>query len=112
MYGQLLRLDALARAALGDQQLGQGGVFARSYQPADDFAAEDVQHDVQAVPKTWQRAAQLGNIPTPDLARPRREQLGPGVGRMAPLGAPFLGRGISRQDAIHGTPGTPVAALV
>ena len=81
---------------MAKSNLGELRIFALGNQPADDFAAEDVEDHIQVVPDTWRGTAQLGDIPTPDLTRPGREQLWPDVEGMAPLRSPLLSGGISR----------------
>ena len=88
--GQLPAADALLRAGLGDQLLGQVGGLAGGDHPADDVAAVDVEDHVQVVVGPLRRAVQLGDVPGPDLVRPGGQQLGLDGGRVGGLraGAP------------------------
>jgi hypothetical protein len=77
MDGQRPGLDALRFVALVDEVGRELAVFGGREHPADDVAAEQIEHDVQRVALALARAAQPGHVPGPDFVGPRREQLGP-----------------------------------
>ena len=53
-------------------------------EPAHHVATEDVEQDVEVVPGPGRGAAELGDIPAPELVGRRGEELGRGVPRMSP----------------------------
>ena len=65
--GELAGRDVLRVAGVLDEPLGQFGAFAVGDHPTDDVAAEDIQDDVEVVGGPLHRAAQLGDVPTPQL---------------------------------------------
>ncbi len=75
---ELPGLDALAAARLVDELAGEGRALLVRDHPADDVAAEDVEDDVQVEVGPLLRPEQLGDVPAPQLVRPRGEQLGRG----------------------------------
>jgi hypothetical protein len=74
---------------LGDQPSGQLVVFALGHQPTDHVAAKDVEHHIERKIEPLDRAAQLGDVPSPNLVRRGRYQTGHRVARMLALGAPL-----------------------
>jgi len=64
---QHARLDVVTTHGVGDQLLGQVGVLAIGNQPADDMAAEDIHDHVQVEAAPLHRAAQLRDVPRPNL---------------------------------------------
>ena len=109
---ELLRLDALLRAGLLDQALGQVGALLDRHHPAHDVAAEEVEDHIQRVVERGNRALQLGDVPGPDLIRRRRDELGFDVRRMPHLVAAlphFVGLG---EHPIHRARGAEVGLLL
>ena len=47
--------------------LGQFGAFAIRHHPTDDVATEDIENHVEIEVRPLDRAAQLGDVPAPDL---------------------------------------------
>jgi hypothetical protein len=112
MDGQLIWLDALFGARLGDQLLGQLGAFSFGDHPAHHVAAEDVQDDIEIEVGPLARAVKLGNVPAPQLIRAGGQQFRLGVGRMPQLVAPFACLIMLCQDAIHRAPVAEIATFV
>src|ERR1035441_6369376 len=67
MEPQLVRLDVLLFATFLDQLSGQFCAFPRGHHPADDIPAEDIEDDVKVKVGPLGGAAQLGDVPTPQL---------------------------------------------
>ncbi len=67
---RLTRSDLLALESLRDEVLGDDGVGAAHEHPADDVAAENVDHHQQREPEALLRPADFGDVP--------REHLGTG----------------------------------
>jgi hypothetical protein len=76
MNDELIGNDVLARTALGDQHLGQGGALLAGQQPADHIAAEHIEQHVEVIVRPLDRAQELGDVPAPDLIGSGGEQFG------------------------------------
>jgi hypothetical protein len=83
--GELARCDVLLPAGVIDETLGQLGALAVSDHPTDHEAAKDIQDDVEMVEGPLGRAAQLGDVPTPQLIGRSGQQLRLLIGRMSEL---------------------------
>ncbi len=112
MQRQLAGLDAVLRAGLGNQALGERRAFGRGQHPADDVAAEDIEDDVEIEIRPLRRAEELGDVPAPDFVGARRQQLGRRVVRAPDLIAPLLDfvRGV--EEAIHRPGRAEIGALI
>src|SRR5687768_7720523 len=111
MDGELPGLDALARARLDDELLGQSGALACGDHPADDVAAEDVEDHVEVVVGPLRGALELGDVPRPDLVGRSGEQLRLDVGRVAELVAALADLAGGLEYAIHRSRRAQVAIL-
>ena len=109
---QLVTCDFLLPAGFGNQALGQGSTFSMGDHPAHDVAAEDVQDHVQVEVGPLDRAANLRDVPTPNLIGRLGQQLGFLVFRMAQLVPAFLDFAVFRQNSVHGTNRAEVGVLV
>ena len=89
-------------AGVLDQALGQLGAFAIRDHPADDVAAEDIQDDVEMIDGPLHRAAQLGDVPTPQLIGCGGQQLRLLIGRMSELIAALAAFAMRFQQTVHG----------
>jgi len=87
VQGELVGFDAVAGEGVGDEGLGQLPGLGGRHHPADDVAAEDVDDHVELVVDAALGAAELGDVPRPDLQRPPGDQLGLLLGGMGPLAA-------------------------
>src|SRR5271170_130739 len=67
MKAKLTWLDILLFTSFFDQLARQFGALARRHHPTDDVTAEDIEDDVEIKIVPLGGAAQLGNIPTPEL---------------------------------------------
>src|SRR4029453_2758521 len=70
---ELTELNAMLRACLGDETLGEGRALMWRERPADDAAAEDVENhvEIEVGPLSW--AQQLRDVPAPDFVGPSRQ---------------------------------------
>ena len=85
MHGELARRDLLRTAGVLDQTLSQLGAFAIRDHPAHDVTAEHVQDDVKMIRGPFHRAAQLGDVPAPQLVGFGGQQLRLLIRRMSEL---------------------------
>lgn len=85
MDGQLSRKDAVVLASFLDELAGQSSIFPEGDHPAHDVPAVDVQDHVQIVIGPLDRAAQLGDVPGPNLVGPRGQQFRRRIGCMGAL---------------------------
>ena len=76
----------LLGGGLGEQPLGQRGLFGVGDRPADHVPAEHVQHHIQVVVGPGRRAEQSGDVPAPQLVGLGRQQLRPGMARVGGAG--------------------------
>src|SRR5689334_8057362 len=111
MDGELPGGDLVFADGFFDELLGQFGAFPRCNHPTNDVAAEHVQDDVEIEVGPLDRTQQFGDVPTPELVRSGGQQLGPVVGRMDELIAPFAGLSLLLQDAVHGAARAQVTAF-
>lgn len=95
-----------------EEQLGQRcGLGARDH-PADDVAAEQVEHELEVEVGPLHRGAQPRDVPAPDLVRGARDQLGALVGEGGELIAPLAHRVVFGEHAVQGALGGEVALFV
>jgi hypothetical protein len=95
-----------------DEMLGNYGIGAPHEHPADDVAAEDIDHHEHREPDALVRAADIVDVPREQLARRRREQLRFAILGMARQATPFANFSIRatperrvaprRSGALHG----------
>ena len=112
MERELARLNAVLRAGLADEALGQGGALVGREHPADHVPAEDVEDDVEIEVRPLRRTQELRDVPAPDFVRTRGQQLGRGVVRAPHLIAPLLDFVRVVEDAIHRARRTEVGSLI
>ena len=87
MERELVAIDLVLGEGLGDERLGQlPGLGGRDH-PAHDIATEDVDDHVQLVVDAPLGAAQLGDVPGPDLERLAGDELRLLLGGMGALAA-------------------------
>ena len=112
MEREWARLNAVLRAGLADEVLGQGRALVWGEHPADHVPAEDVEDDVEIEVRPLRRTQERRDVPAPDFVRTRGQSLGRGVGRAPHLIAPLLDcvRGV--EDAIHRARRTEVGPLI
>src|SRR5438093_2884064 len=103
MEPELVRLDILLFTSLLDELSCQLGPFSRSHHPADDVAAEDIEDDVQVKVGPLGQAAQLGDVPTPQLIRGGGQQFRLLISRMDELIAALARCSVLFQNPIHGS---------
>src|ERR1035438_8597491 len=101
MNAELPGLDILLEAGLLDELPGQFGRFPHANHPADDKAAEDIEHHVEVKVAPLGRTAQLGDVPTPELIGRGGQEFRFLVGRSGELIATFAWCAIFVQDSIH-----------
>jgi len=101
MDGELAGGDVLLQAGMFDESLGQHGAFAVGDHPTDHVAAEDIQDDVEMIGGPFHRAAQLGDVPAPQLIGFGSQQLRLLIGRMGELIAAFAAFAPRFQQAVH-----------
>ena len=82
------------------------------HHPADHAAPEDFEDDVEVEVRPFDRAQQLGYVPSPDLIGSGGQQFRLLVMGMAELVAALLQLSISSQDAVHGADRAEIDALV
>jgi hypothetical protein len=63
-------VDPLTQAGLAHEVGGDLGVFPLSHLPGHDFAAPNVDHQVEVEPVAPDAGGQLGDVPAPELIRP------------------------------------------
>ena len=85
MDGELAGRDLLRTAGVLDQTLSQLGAFAIRDHPAHDVTAEHIQDDVKMIRGPFHRAAQLGDVPAPQLVGLGGQQLRLLIRRMSEL---------------------------
>ena len=71
MERELARLNAVLRAGLADEVLGQGRALVWGEHPADHVPAEDVEDDVEIEVRPLRRTQELRDVPAPDFVRTR-----------------------------------------
>ncbi len=94
------------------ERLGQLGPLGPGQHPADDVAAEDVDHDVEVEVVPFLRAQQFRDVPAPALVRGSGDQLGLLGGRVGGLAAAFAHLGVGPQHPVHGGGAGQVGPLV
>jgi len=104
--------DVFLLQCLGNEELGERGGFALGNHPSDDVAAEDIEDDVQVEAGPFGRALQLGDVPTPNLAGPDRQQFGLGVDGVHALTAPLPALMAGRQKPVHRADRAVIPAFV
>ena len=112
MNGELIALDGLLAASILKELLGELSAFAMGDHPADDVAAEDIEHDVkvEVSPLGW--AKQLGDVPAPELVGGRGEQFMLLVRGMGELIAALTGLASSGEQPVHGARRTMIESFV
>jgi hypothetical protein len=93
--------DALLDERLAHQPLRQAGALAMRQHPAHRITAEQIENHVQIIVAPLGRPEQLGDVPGPDLVRPRGHELRLDVLRMPQLVASFADLGRSVEQAVH-----------
>ena len=111
MNGELAGRDYLRAAGMFDEPLGQFGAFAMGDHPTDDVAAKNIQDDVEVVGGPFHRAAQLGDVPTPQLVGLGGQQLRLLIRRMGELITAFAAFAMCFQQAIHGADRAMITGL-
>ena len=99
-------------AGVLDQSLGQFGAFAIRDHPAHNVAAKNIEDDIEMIGGPFHRAAQLGDVPTPQLVGRGGQQLGLLIGRMRKLIAALATFAMRFQQAIHGANGAMKPAFI
>jgi hypothetical protein len=82
--------------------LASNGAFAIRDHPAHHETAEDIQDDVQVIARPFRRAAQFGDVPTPQLVGLGGQQLWLLIRRMSQLIAALAAFAARLQQAVHG----------
>ena len=112
VHSELAGHDLLRAAGVLDQALGQLGTFAIGDHPTDHVTAEDIQDDVKVITGPLHRAAQLGDIPTPQLIGCGGQQLRLLIRRMRELIAAFSAFAMRFQQTIHRANGAMKPAFI
>ncbi len=112
VQGECAGGDMVFGHRLSDQLLGEFAGFARRDHPTDDVAAEDVEDHVEVEAGPLRRASEFGDIPTPDLLGPRRQQFGLDVAGVNGLTAPLAGLAAGFKQAVHGAHRTHIDTVV
>ena len=102
MDRELTRRDVLRVTGMLDEPLGQLGTFAMRDHPPDHETAENIEDDVEVIRSPFHRAAQLGNVPTPQLIGFGGQQLRLLIRRMSELIAALAAFAMRFQQAVHG----------
>src|SRR5579875_493174 len=102
MHGELAWRHLVAGYGVFDEGLGQLGGLGPGDQPGDDFAAEDVEHDVEVVVRALFGPLQLGYVPAPDLVRAPGDELWAHPGRVGGLAPAFAGEPLGPQGPVEG----------
>ena len=100
--GELAGRDVLRVATMLDEPLGQFGAFAVGDHPTDDVATKNIQDDVEVVGSPLYRAAQLGDVPAPQLVGLGGQQFRLLIRRMGELITAFAAFAMRFQQAVHG----------
>jgi hypothetical protein len=101
MKRELPGLNALLRAGLGNEALGERRALVRGEHPADDIAAEDVEDHIEIEVRPLGRAQEFGDVPAPHRVGLRRQQLGRRVVRAPHVIAPFFDFAGRVQQPVH-----------
>ena len=101
VHGELSGLDAVAGDSLREEVLGELRALVLREQPADRHATEEVEDGIQAVEHSGERAAQLGDIPGPDLVGCRGQERRLRVLDRSALGASLAGLAMGGENAVH-----------
>ena len=112
VHRELAGRDLLRAAGVLDEPLGQLGAFAIGDHPADDVAAKDIQDDVEMIGGPLHRAAQLGDVPTPQLIGCGGQQFRLLIRRMGELIAALAAFAMRFQQAVHGANGAMKPAFI
>ena len=99
--GELARLDVFPFTYFGDELRGKCRGLAIGNHPPHDVPTIDVEHDVEVVVIPFLGTFKLRDVPTPQLIRRSRQQLGSRVARMAKLITAIADLLVFIQDAIH-----------
>src|ERR1019366_4452131 len=110
--GQLVRLDVLLVAGIGNQPFGQLRGFARRHHPADHVPAENIPDDIEIEVGPLGLALQLGDVPTPELIRRRGQKLWLLICRMGEVIATFTSFTLLFQNPVHCAERAVIDALV
>ena len=112
MDGELIARDGLFAAGILKELPGELRAFAMGNHPADDVAAEDIEHDIKIEVSPLGRAKQFGYIPAPELVGGRGEQFMLGVRGMGKLIAALTGLASSSEQAVHGARRAMIVSFV
>jgi hypothetical protein len=110
--GELVLHDPLFLAGVLDEALGEFRTLAWGHHPADDITAEDIQDDVEVEVRPFGRSEQLGDVPTPKLVGGSGQQFRFLVRRMGELITALPGFTLRLQEAVPGTDGAGIDALI
>ena len=102
VHRELTGRDVLRTAGVLDQPLGQFGAFAVGDHPTDDVATKNIQDDVKMIDGPFHGAAQLGDVPAPQLVGSGGQQLRLLIRRVSELIAAFAAFAMRFQQPIHG----------
>ena len=100
--------DPLGDNRVFDELLGELGVLVCGDQPVEDVATEDVQDHVEVIEESAGGTVEFGDIPTPNLIGPSREQLRSLLRGMRALGPPVTRGTVSGEQPVHGRGRTEV----
>jgi hypothetical protein len=112
MDGELAVGDGEAVAGLADQAFGQFGALLIGEHPSDDVAAEDIEDHIKIEVGPLDRAAEFGDIPTPELVGSGGKEFRFAVWRMNELIAPLPHRAARLEQPVHGADRAKVSTLI
>src|SRR5947209_3766536 len=112
MNQELAFRDALLVDALSHELRGQFCAFALSHHPADHKTTEQVEDDLEIKVGPLERAAQLGDVPSPHLVGLRGQQFRLAINRMSELVTTLAHLAVLLEQAVPGARRTNVAPLI
>ena len=112
MNGELITGDGLLAAGICKELPGELRAFAMGDHPADNVAAEDIEHDVKVEVSPLGRPKQFSDVPAPELVGGRGEQLMFLVRGMDQLIAALMGLAGGGEQAIHRARRAMIVAFV
>src|SRR5947209_331478 len=100
MNQELAFRDALLVDALSHELRGQFCAFALSHHPADHKTTEQVEDDLEIKVGPLERAAQLGDVPSPHLVGLPGQQFRLAINRMSELVTTLAHLAVLHEEAV------------